>query len=83
MSRVNLTVMLKTRCGCTRILSVPKSSLESGHYYIEFVDDAFSYLSRRSFMGVTTDRCRRLFEHRHDYDKATGLPLYFEEGYYA
>lgn len=72
-----LAIMLMTRCRCKRVVT----ALLSGDPHI-YHAHKLQELDVRAPWEPIVDSTTRRFEFRNDYDRETGLPIYWEEGYY-
>lgn len=70
-------VMFVTRCQCKRV-----DTVRLGNDPYTYVRVTFSALDLSKPFPPIASKSDRRFEFRNEYDRETGLPVYFEEGYY-
>lgn len=77
--------MLKTRCGCTRIVAY-RLGVDPSLCVIGLLSKAPMQFPDRPDLNApweTTGPTARRFFYQDEFDRETGLPIYFEEGFYS
>jgi hypothetical protein len=74
------TIMLMTRCLCKRVLTTTLTGPHPHALVIPLYERGADPLA---IPDMTKKAYARRFEHRREYDKETGLPIFYEEGMYA